>query len=159
MSTSKFVGVLASLSTTVASASSLSASIAVVKLKSVSVGKLISAASSSSSVSEAGSINGGNGAAGVASFAKLNGLSLAAYPLHRAMTDLNVRLNGNGKSIAPWELVGAFNHTHDSIEYRRLNTFPSQPDNYNTREAMMFTGGPRVALDGNDYVSTNEPSH
>ena len=65
-----------------------------------------------------------NGAAGIANFAKLNGLALAAYPLNRAITDLNVRLNGNGKSIAPWELVGAFNHTHDSIEYRRLNTFP-----------------------------------
>lgn len=91
-------------------------------------------------------------AANSSDFAKLNGLCLAAYPLNRAMTDLNVRLNGNGKSIAPWELVGAFNHTHDSIEYRRLNTFPSQPDNYNTRVAMAITGGLRV--DG-AYASSN----
>jgi hypothetical protein len=100
------------------------------------------------SITVTGSVNG---AAGIANFAKLNGLCLAAYPLNRAMTDLNVRLNGNGKSIAPWELVGAFNHTHDSIEYRRLNTFPSQPDNYNTREAMVYGGGPRVGLNGGAY--------
>jgi hypothetical protein len=80
--------------------------------------------------------------------AKTSGLSLAAYPIYRALTDLNVRLNGNGKSVQPWETVGAFNHTHDSIEYRRLNSFPSQPDNYNNIDAMGYTGGIRVNQNG-----------
>ena len=83
-----------------------------------------------------------------AAVAKLSGLALAAYPINRALTDLNVRLNGNGKSVQPWEYVGAFNHTHDSIEYRRLNSFPSQPDSYNNIRAMELTSGARVTKVG-----------
>jgi hypothetical protein len=78
----------------------------------------------------------GNGAASIKSFAKTNGLCLAAYPIQRCCNNLNVKLNNYGESVTPWEYIGAYNHTYDALELRRMTTFPSQPDNYNNITAM-----------------------
>jgi hypothetical protein len=83
------------------------------------------------------------GAADDKSLVKTNGLVLAAYPLNRISSDLNVKINNNSKSVNPSEYVAAFANTHDSAEYRRMCSFPAQPDNYNTVSAMALRSGVR----------------
>lgn len=75
---------------------------------------------------------------------KTNGLALGCYPLNRICTDLNLKINNNGKSCNPSEYIAAFSQTHDSSEYRRMQTFPSQPDNFNTITGMSRTSGIRL---------------
>ena len=75
---------------------------------------------------------------------KTNGVTLGCYPLNRICTDLNVKINNNSKSCNPSEYIAAFANTHDSLEYRRMQTFPSQPDNFNTITAMSRTAGVRL---------------
>lgn len=84
-----------------------------------------------------------SGAAVNKSLVKTNGLVLACYPLNRVSSDLNVKINNNSKSVNPSEYVAAFANTHDSAEYRRMCSFPAQPDNYNTIEAMSIRSGIR----------------
>ena len=57
-------------------------------------------------------------AGSLSSFAKTNGLCLAAYPIQRCCNNLNVKLNNYGESVAPWEYIGAYNHTYDSLDLR-----------------------------------------
>jgi hypothetical protein len=83
------------------------------------------------------------GAANNTDLVKSNGLVLAAYPLNRISSDLNVKINNNSKSVNPSEYVGAFANTHDSAEYRRMCSFPAQPDNFNTVAAMAVRAGIR----------------
>lgn len=78
---------------------------------------------------------------------KTNGMALGCYPLNRICTDLNVKVNNNGKSCNPSEFIAAFANTHDSAEYRRMQTFPAQPDNFNTITAMSRTAGIRLNTD------------
>jgi len=78
---------------------------------------------------------------------KTNGLVLCAYPLNRISSDLNVKINNNSKSVNPSEYVAAFSNTHDSAEYRRMCSFPAQPDNYNTITAMALRSGVRYDTD------------
>ena len=85
-------------------------------------------------------------AASASSFAKTNGLCLAAYPIQRCCNNLNVKLNNYEEDVAPWEFIGAYNHTYDSLDLRRMTTFPSQPDNYNNITAMAHRGGMRVPI-------------
>lgn len=84
---------------------------------------------------------------------KDNGLSLGCYPLNRVCTDLNVKLNNNSKSCNPSEFVSAFSHTNDSAEYRRMQTFPSQPDNFNTISSMAYGSGVRIT-EADGLIST-----
>ena len=83
------------------------------------------------------------GAADNKDLVKTNGLVLACYPLNRISSDLNVKINNNSKSVNPSEYVAAFANTHDSAEYRRMCSFPAQPDNYNTIAAMALRSGIR----------------
>lgn len=93
-------------------------------------------------------------AAGAAkTFAKTNGVCLASYPISRCCNNLNVKLNTYGESVVPWEFIGAYNHSYDSLDLRRMGSFPSQPDNFNTIDAMQYTGGPRLLLANNSFAN------
>lgn len=84
---------------------------------------------------------GASAGAGLSNFAKTNSLCLASYPIQRACNSVNVKLNNNSLNIDPSTYISALNWTHDAIEIRRLGQFPSQPDNFNTVQAMAIKGG------------------